>query len=375
MYLVASGTGEQKKSVDILGLQNEFEELYVDKVMPGISVLTKRFGYMSFICWTIEKGVDPRSERFRILEDALAMHEYKAKASRYTGIGNISRGVLPPYYSQSIFGDYRRTMIRLGLLGEDNQNTKIGSKVAGEFENKTRKRYHVLPKNLDDLAENGFEVTGRGKVKSLLELNLREKTIYRDLFVNGSRSSASKSMAKTRSKYKKAYESISKNKNPIFEADSSDRNTINALYQQGKNDKKFANMAIYLDLSYHGGWALFNLYKIVKENGPFEITAQNIHKHKKLEKCLHFIIAKHFQKWMGATKHGPILCKTLTSSNKIKILQNLVRQHCFAKSDRAWFVLKSKAVTLNPIDFPVPKSISYFGIRLNPFKSLMMDLK
>ena len=236
MFIVAKSQITTNRSVDILGLSSEFENNYLNEIMPGFSVLTIRFGYFGFICWAISKGVNPRSDDFRLLEDALAITEYKApRMGRFKGIRNIKRGSSPPYYQQSIFSDYRKTLEGMGLLNVKDELTKEGDELADLFERKYKR--DKLPRNLDLVAQNGFDDIK----KSLLRLSEPEKKKYSGVFFRGiNNNSDTKESAKKRNRHKLLYEYILKE----YEADEDEnedvagKDVIALLRERTKMDKK-----------------------------------------------------------------------------------------------------------------------------------------
>jgi hypothetical protein len=372
MFIVARSRTTTKRSVDILGLSTEFESNYLSEIMPGISVLTIRFGYFGFICWAISKGVNTKSDDFRLLEDALAKTEYNVHSTkRYKGVRNIGSGSVPPYYLQSIFSDYRNTMEGMEVISKNNELTTLGKNFAKLFESKSNVK---IPRNLDLAARNGFD----GIRKSILKLSSDEKLAYSDLFYKGShKSSDSKENAKKRKKHKPLYEKLLMRYESSSEVeDSSDINIINLLYSETKKVKKYAlahDMSKYLYLSYNCMKALHELYMILKRQGKAsKIKIADAINKNSVRESLDEIMKNKNQQWLRKTKELFNLCR---SHDHNSLLTKLIERNRSKKEDKSWFLnTGSDSIRINPNEPTVPKGISSFGIRLAPFESLMGDL-
>lgn len=372
MFIVARSQTTTNRSVDILGLSSEFENNYLNEIMPGFSVLTIRFSYFGFICWAISKGVNPRSDDFRSLEYALARTEYKVPhRGRFKGIRNIKRGIIPPY-QQSIFYDYRKTMERMGVIDEKDELTQEGKGLAELFMDKSK--LDRVPRNLDFVARNGFD----GIKRSLLKLSKDERNDYQNIFFNGvDNNSDSKEQAKKRKKHKPLYEYLLRKYKDDEDEDNAGKDVIDLLIEKTKGDNKYKlayEMSYYLAMSYYCMKTLHELYKYIQSLKKKEIEAPNAVKIKNVRECLDEIFELKKQQWFkkSLAKKLHDLCSAHTHKN---LLIKLIERNEYSKREKAWFKLVNKEVIrLNPNDPPVPKDSPSFGIRLVPFGSLIGDL-
>jgi len=289
VFFVARSRATSNRSVDILGLSPEFENNYLSEIMPGISVLTTRFGYFGFICWAISKGINPKSNDFRLLEDALAKTEYNCKKNStqtFKGIRNIGRGSVPPYYTQSIFSDYRKTIEGMGLLTERNELTELGKFFAKLFEDKSK--LLKAPRNLELAAQIGFD----GVKKSLLRLSVKEQHRYIHIFFNGIKGNPdTEEKALKRKKYKPLYEKlILRREYDIDEnGDATSMGLIDLLSEETRRDGRYClayEMSQYLSVSYYCMKALNDLYKELRKRKVEKIPTDDAVKIKTVRRCI-----------------------------------------------------------------------------------------
>lgn len=162
---------EEEGGVDLLGLQTKFERTYTDKIMPGITVLTRDVRYYGFICWAISRGINPTTARFRHLEQRLAFNLGRLYTHRsggnnekvtFLGIRKASKNLVsfkPPYYKTSIWSQYKSSIANLELISSSERSefqwelTEKGLRFARIF-NKAKydtlemKRCHIKDKGL-----------------------------------------------------------------------------------------------------------------------------------------------------------------------------------------------------------------------------------
>lgn len=386
MFLVAKCGSETQRSIDIFGLTKEYEENYLSSVMPGISVLTTRFGYMGFICWAIDGGIDPKSDSFRTLEFALAKTEYSLKEDRYKGVRNIKRGMEPPYYIQSVFGDYRNTMIGMGVLTKTNELTAEGVRLAKEFQ-KSRNKLIPPSKVRESTASKGFEVK-----KSLLRLSPNEKKLYEKIFfsgVNGNKEAEGN--ARTRKAHRALYGNLirkfdnpSAGKADSVADDKTDYAAIEELRRCCSGHKKYARvkeMSDYLCAVYHSVKALHDIVRYLKDDKEMaEIKSislkqaagiKGVKEH--LEEAM--TVAATLNKRRGAGLRAKEVIGLCSAPSIEKLLRKLIERNMEKKSEKAWLELNNGIIKLNPTDPFVPEKAAAFGYRLLPYASLMEDLR
>jgi hypothetical protein len=368
IYIVAHHKGGRERSVDILSLSGEFTRSYLDKIMPGISVLTTRFRYMSFICWAISEKIDPRSEEFRLIEDALAKTQYKVgQQGKHVGFYKGSRNIVdaePHYYVQSVFGDYRRTMQGFNLISSDNTFMTNGK--GKHLSECFKKSIGEKPKNLSSAAYNGFP----GAKKSLLSLSAMEKETYLSLFYSGGDTQA----AKLRKKYSPLYKKLAKRVH-IQNEDTIDSTPIDLLKEMRVN--------MNLESSYPLALAMFCYIDVVY---CFTKALHELHSHLSIKKRISLseaaalpIVKKHLTAGIqykdGIFWHAavPELKGLLSARNNMDLLRRLLRR-LKVKDERAWLVAETDYVKINPLNPPVPKDVRPYGFRLTPFSKLMSDL-
>lgn len=142
--------------MDLLGFQTAFENKFTDKIMPGITVLTRDVRYYGFICWAINNNLNPVSdfERFFDKEQRLAFRLaqiYKDnKNVSYLGIRKASKNYKPPYYKTSIWAQYKNSMKNLGLLQNSNklELTEQGLKMARLFKKANYDKNRIKDNNI-----------------------------------------------------------------------------------------------------------------------------------------------------------------------------------------------------------------------------------
>jgi hypothetical protein len=326
---------------------------------------------MSFICWTIHNKIEPHSEEFRLLENALAKTEYRLsksgkKVSAFKGIRNISADSEPPYYVQSVFGDYRNTMEGLGLITSSNNLTENGKYIAGRF----GRTIGGMPRNLNAAANNGF----LAQRKSLLSLSGDEKIRYRTLFDAGGR----KDHAMCRKQYSSLYIKMLRQTKQEIE-DGFDNTQID-LVEKMKDDTKLRKshplayaMFNYIYVVYCFTEAMHNLHDYLLDNRSINKIAVNEAANlRKIKNQLAggMSINKNFA-WRATIEEMKGL---LHARSRNELMKKLIKR-MQRKGDRAWLVMESGHIKLNPANPPVPKRVRPFGIRLAPFGSLMNDLK
>ena len=134
---------DESGGVDLLGFQNSFEKKFTDKIMPGITVLTKDVRYYGFICWAILSGINPETEKFFNMEQELAHRLSKLYKKNdnvsYLGIRRASKNYEPPFYKISIWSQYKSSIINLRLLEKSTKTdfgyclTETGKRIAVIF--------------------------------------------------------------------------------------------------------------------------------------------------------------------------------------------------------------------------------------------------
>jgi hypothetical protein len=146
----------RSRAVDALGLQAVADE-FADKLLPGLSVLTDRARYFSFLCWAREKTGASHSETaihrcevtLLLAEAALSKKDKtRQKDCKYVGSQNVSSwtsltrvpGDLRTAYKTPVWRAYRASMRELGLLcaGRDYALSDLGRKGASLFKNAVR---------------------------------------------------------------------------------------------------------------------------------------------------------------------------------------------------------------------------------------------
>jgi len=145
----------RSRAVDALGLQAVADE-FADKLLPGLSVLTDRARYFSFLCWAREITGASHNEtaihrcevRLLLTEAALSKeNENHKKDCKYVGSRNVSSWTktnlarvpsdLRTAYETPVWRAYRAPMRELGLLcaGRDYALSDLGRKAASLFRN------------------------------------------------------------------------------------------------------------------------------------------------------------------------------------------------------------------------------------------------
>ncbi|WKZ33537.1 MAG: hypothetical protein QY316_03785 [Thermodesulfobacteriota bacterium] len=384
MFIVAKCGGETQRSIDILGLGAEYERNYLSKIMPGISVLTTRFGYMGFICWAIDGGIDPKSDSFHTLEYALAKTEYNLKKDRYKGVRNIKRGMEPPYYQQSVFGDYRNTMMGMGVLTKKNELTDEGVRLAKEFQ-KSRNKLLPPSKIRGTTARKGFDVK-----KSLLRLSDSEKKLYKKIFfsgVNGNKETEGN--ARTRRAHRALYGNLIRELDNLSSGDAdgvaddkADYAAIEGLRGCSGGSRKYAlanEMSHYLRAVYCSITALHDIVSYLKDDkvksGAKSLSLTQATGIKRVRKHLEEArkIAATLKKRRAGSRANELIELCSVSSIE-ELLRRLIKRNMDIKGERAWVDLKNSMIVLNPADPFVPRKAAAFGYRLLPYASLMKDL-
>ncbi|MBI1901345.1 MAG: hypothetical protein HYS13_09580 [Planctomycetia bacterium] len=189
----------KSRAIDPLGLQAVADRL-ADRLLPGLSVLTTRARYFSFLCWARERtGTTVNEQEIHRLEVALALTESLLSESDPEGHGDCSfvgkRNIeairrdrdasnvlaLDPrmIYKVPVWRAYRASMVQLGLL-EDAQRatlTAIGNDLARAFQKSVRMR------------GRGRKALPAGACLSRVHESVGEKRVLRDrmgLSVRGS---------------------------------------------------------------------------------------------------------------------------------------------------------------------------------------------
>jgi hypothetical protein len=156
----------RSRAVDALGLQAIADRL-ADRLLPGLSVLTTRARYLSFLCWARRKiGSDLNERAIHQWEVALALTEYRlhrpsegsddsesaddgAARCRFVGSRSIKqhfdrlvkrdlrREDPQEVYKAPAWRSYRPALVNLGLLEDGRQYglTAEGTRVANAFGN------------------------------------------------------------------------------------------------------------------------------------------------------------------------------------------------------------------------------------------------
>lgn len=189
--------------MDLLGFQTAFENKFTDKIMPGITVLTKDVRYYGFICWAINNNINPVSdeERFFNEEQRLVFRLAKLYCNRdkqyvsYLGIRKASMNFTqfkPPYYKTSIWAQYKNSMKNLGLLQNSNEPelTENGREMARLFKKAKYDKKGIKDKNLEgvkiffsQLLFNGNDKASkiRKEFKGDLLKAIKNKDFYKSL--------------------------------------------------------------------------------------------------------------------------------------------------------------------------------------------------
>jgi len=134
-------------SIDPLGYQAEADAI-ADRLLPGVTVVTRRARYLSFLVWAISENGDNPSEIDR-WEVALSYgerlrHEYDGADCIYLGrrlMGQIDEdGGLRPnnpvrnrLHKVTAYRIYRGLASSCGLIDENGELTENGQKLAGYF--------------------------------------------------------------------------------------------------------------------------------------------------------------------------------------------------------------------------------------------------
>jgi hypothetical protein len=144
----------RSRAVDALGLQAVADE-FADRLLPGLSVLTDRARYFSFLCWAREiTGVSHNETALHRCEVTLLLteaalskkHNTHKNECKYVGSQNISSWTslervpsdLRTAYKTPVWRAYRASMRELGLLyaGRDYAlSDDLGRKAASLFRN------------------------------------------------------------------------------------------------------------------------------------------------------------------------------------------------------------------------------------------------
>ena len=144
----------RSRAVDALGLQAVADE-FADKLLPGLSVLTDRARYFSFLCWAREitgashnETAIHRCEVTLLLTEAALSKKHKTHQNdcKFVGSQNVSSWTsleqvpsdLRTAYKTPVWRAYRASMRELGLLyaGRDYAlSDDLGRKAAALFSN------------------------------------------------------------------------------------------------------------------------------------------------------------------------------------------------------------------------------------------------
>lgn len=147
----------RSRAVDALGLQATADQL-ADRFLPGLSVLTTRARYFSFLCWARQAVGDRNDDRkIHRLEVSLLLAEAQlseadpshAESCRFVGSRNVKTLALDRIpadprvaYKTPVWRAYRASMLALGLLegGRAFRLTETGSRAAKYFKQAARPR-------------------------------------------------------------------------------------------------------------------------------------------------------------------------------------------------------------------------------------------
>ena len=212
---------DESGGVDLLGLQNAFEKKFTEKIMPGITVLTRDVRYYGFICWAISEGINPNSDLFfnkeQELSSRLAKLDKKNNNVSYLGIRKASKNLEPPFYKTSIWSQYKSSMINLFLI-EKSTTTEFGYNLT-----ETGKRFA----NIFNKANFGGKKIKDNKIHGV-------KQLFEQILFDGD-----DNHSKNRKKYKTAiskavkntdfYKSLESSNHPILKNASLTAQTINKL--------------------------------------------------------------------------------------------------------------------------------------------------
>ena len=129
-------------SIDPLGYRIQSDQI-AEKLLPGLTVNTRRARYLSFLCWALDRfGPDP--EEIDRWEVALSVGERLRHGSSnecsYRGVDRLSQlrlspgdPVPPRLLQQSARVFYDALLSSAGFVDQSGELTDLGKRLAGEF--------------------------------------------------------------------------------------------------------------------------------------------------------------------------------------------------------------------------------------------------